>query len=88
MPESILIPTVPIIGRGYDVKAWAVTLALECQCETRPTLMLTGQFGAIVRCPSCGRGYVLRDAKGIPERNALGAHIEVFTAQELAEFTA
>jgi len=78
---------VPIVGRAYDVRSWTVTLAVECQCAARPILMLTGQFGATVLCPHCGRGYVLRDVRGIPERAALGARIEVFTAAELSAGT-
>lgn len=57
MPPVNGSPAVPIIGQPFQMKGFVGVATIECQCEAKTIIMLSG--GA-VRCNACGRGYALQ----------------------------
>lgn len=48
---------VPLVGQPVQVIGWVITAVVVCRCERGGTLLLSGQAGTMVRCPSCGQAW-------------------------------
>lgn len=56
-------PLVPILGKGYELKAFIPTVMLQCQCPAKSPLLMIG-LGAKVTCPACRKIFTVTMFRG------------------------
>lgn len=77
MPMPIFPPTVPILGRSFKILAAYSTAVIECQCEDKTVIVLTGK-GRVGTCSACGKIYGIAEAgplsvgEKVPDTAVLG----------------
>lgn len=54
-------PTVPILGQPLRVIIAFSTAIIECQCEAKSVIMLSGK-GRISQCQACGKQFAIADS--------------------------
>lgn len=53
-------PSVPILGKPFEIVAHYPTVVIQCQCEKKATLVLIGTQN-VVTCPACQHRYLIVD---------------------------
>jgi hypothetical protein len=81
MGQALLLDDARLVGTPFLLKAWSLTVAIECQCADRPTLLIAGHVGDQSRC-ACGRPYRLTGLRVLAD-GQLGFAIEVGAPDEV-----
>lgn len=62
MPMPPFPPTldVPLVGAPFTIVNFYPTVIVQCQCESKPILVLIGTAN-VVTCPACKYRFVIAD---------------------------
>ena len=73
---------IPIVGQPCRLLAFVPNVLLQCACDAKTPMLAVGQ-GAIVRCPSCHRAFVVAEIAFHAQTNQVSVKIaQVFTPDE------